>query len=93
MDAFDKMLQDIEDNGYTEDEIGMLEGLEEYDSEKIIILFFRFFNTSKKINDSLVEICKLYQEADLIWREIFMKHNLQSVIVPDYAYREDLLDD
>jgi len=89
MDAFDEMLNEIKKHGYTEEEMQLLNELAEENSEDMIILLYRFLKMSQEINDSLGETCKILQEADLIWRGVFMKRNLASVITPDRAYRDD----
>jgi len=92
MDAFDEMLNEIKKHGYTEEEVQLLNELAEENSEDMIILLYRFLKMSQEVNASLIETCKMFQEADLVWRGVFMKYNIASVVTPDRAYREDLDD-
>jgi len=93
MDAFDEMLDRIKEYGYTEQEMQLLNELAEENPEDMIILLYRLLKMSQEVNASLVETCKMFQEADLVWRGVLVERNIASVVTPDRAYREDLLDD
>ncbi len=93
MDAFDEMLHQIKEYGYTDDEIKLLDEFEDQDLEEIVILFYRFLKISQETNNLLGETCRLLQEDNISLQVMLVNYNLQSVMVFDRANRGDLLDD